>query len=791
MTRLIVVATVVIGVVGAAIGLDVWLSPVAAQTRAASNALPRADRLGDGVKADLASLGQLLTGSEKTTPSGEKKRRLHAMAQTMRAIDALIPRDSFDVAAVVAHVGRDTAAIAQWVRDHTQLVPYRGLLRGATGVLMDRTGNSLDRSLLLAGLLKESGKISRLARARLTPDQAKALQSSSAPLKDAEPADWQNKINAAIDTYATNIGIAGGQVRDHLQKTLGLAREANDTLQRRVKIQTDRLMKAIGPPVSSGGDGAAADVEALRDHWWVQVQDGGAWKDVDPSSPDTAKPIVVAQQTFAPDAIPPDLQATVQVRLIVEKTEGTKVEEHRAVALDVRPADVLGQTIRLQHVPLQWPRDLLPPTPDQMQRVGDAALNQHEWLPIFSIGKKVVGESSILDTGDLNKKPDPKAAAVQTFIDALGGSDAAPVGMLTAEWIEYEIRSPGQPARTIRREVFDLVGPAARAAHEYPASLSDDARVSRALSLMNETEILIESAQLNAAFITHLTASGFVADEPVITALIDDSSLTSEALADRVKGLTPLPGILQAFASARAIAGPAAPGYLSRPNILSSHTFLKEDPPGSLAIVGALDIVANEISVSQPNTFASRVAQGVTDANLEAMLLGSHTNGNVSDQFGVGDGGDDWIALRTEADVRRLPAPPDLRARIEAEVRAGFVVIAPRTAQTGNDAGGWWRIDPNTGDTLSMGDRGWGQAQVETIFNNVLAGGALLASACLLGFAFTGKMTGQRIAGCLLFGGAAATGGLFWSLLGALALGLASLVVVDAFLFAYLMAGFF
>ena len=36
------------------------------------------------------------------------------------------------------------------VRSHTVWVPYRGLLRGATGVLMDRRGDSLDRAELLA-----------------------------------------------------------------------------------------------------------------------------------------------------------------------------------------------------------------------------------------------------------------------------------------------------------------------------------------------------------------------------------------------------------------------------------------------------------------------------------------------------------------------------------------------------------------------------------------------------------------------------------------------------------------
>ena len=64
-----------------------------------------------------------------------------------------IPRDTFDPKAIIKKVGEDPEKLFEWVRDHTFWVPYRGSLRGPTGVLMDRLGNSLDRSFLLAELL--------------------------------------------------------------------------------------------------------------------------------------------------------------------------------------------------------------------------------------------------------------------------------------------------------------------------------------------------------------------------------------------------------------------------------------------------------------------------------------------------------------------------------------------------------------------------------------------------------------------------------------------------------------
>ena len=75
------------------------------------------------------------------------------------------PCERFDPQAVVELVGRAPEKLAAWVRDNTALFPYRGALRGPVGTLMDRGGNSLDRSLLLAELLQAIGQETRLANA--------------------------------------------------------------------------------------------------------------------------------------------------------------------------------------------------------------------------------------------------------------------------------------------------------------------------------------------------------------------------------------------------------------------------------------------------------------------------------------------------------------------------------------------------------------------------------------------------------------------------------------------------
>src|SRR5690348_5498354 len=96
-----------------------------------------------------------------------------AGAGAQRRIKRSRRSDTFDLDAIVKLTDGDPARIFAWVRDKTFWVPYRGELRGAAGVLMDRLGNSLDRALLLAELLRRAGQDVRLAHAQLSDEQAR------------------------------------------------------------------------------------------------------------------------------------------------------------------------------------------------------------------------------------------------------------------------------------------------------------------------------------------------------------------------------------------------------------------------------------------------------------------------------------------------------------------------------------------------------------------------------------------------------------------------------------------
>jgi hypothetical protein len=690
---------------------------------------------------------------QQTSPTqvAQTEDKLKKLFQALEAAARDIPRETFDTKAVIEHVGRDPVKLFHWVRDETVLVPYRGALRGPQGVLMDRLGNSLDRALLLHEFMRLAGHQARLARAALSEEQAnQVLRNARAIPQGGLPAALNRSRQAPdelvkrMEQYAQQYQLDQAELRNIIDKlTLDQQRMAEQVAQR-VAEQVPAIAAAVGQPAAD--DPAIAQtavLDALHDHWWVQWQQASTWVDLDPTFADAepGRALAEVKETTQPDQLLDSLRHTVGIRLVVEFWEHGQLREVPVLTQDLVPAQLFGERIVIRHVPLNWPQDLnLLQEQVPLQRLKSTVLDQHEWLPILGVGSKNYGKLSFTDAGTISENPGAKPRAETSskkvgglfggLGEALKGLSTGPIGdaaqkqpeeatQLTAEWIEYEIRAPGQPVRTIRRQIFDLLGPAARSTGKPSApGITETQRLERGLALLGESEILLLACQLSPEFVDYSMAQSLLTNrEALLDVIRNAASIAPNALLDKMGELKPLPSQLYGLALARWEWSRFRSNlYLDRLNLFSFHTRFRDSSQGAL-LSHSFDIVANDVAVHASggaDPFLVRLEQGVLDTNAEALRLsGLGMVENTAEIFAqAASQGIRWIIVRSSSDTawQEVKLSKDVRARIEQDLAAGYVAIVPEKAVLlkGQAVIGWWRVNERSGQTLGIDEYGWG-----------------------------------------------------------------------------------
>jgi hypothetical protein len=676
--------------------------------------------------------------------------RVDGIVKALEAAEKDIPRDTFDPQAVADAAGNNPGKLFEWVRDNTSWVPYRGALRGTVGVLMDRMGNSVDRSLLLAELLRRSGQTVRLARATLTDAQARdflaKVRTSRAVSQPPKPPAGQ--IQAAIAAQAEKYGVNAAELAEGFQSASAESSQFADVLARRVADQTTVLLDAVGNTSTSADDGLA--VQAMADHWWVQWSQSGAWTDLDPLLPDAA----VAQPSAEPQEIVPltgaDAQATLpdkfcqelEFRVVAERWRAGRLTEQVVLHHMLRPFDLIGENVALLHVPLQWPKTLDLTSLSEAEaaaRLRTEVARQPEWLPVLRVGRKTFTQSSIRTNGELNTHPDVGGSGASLggggviggFGGFLGGGEDAPTdsragdGLLTAEWIDYEIRIPGQSPRTVRRELFDLIGPAARKARPGSMPALDSAAIeARGLTLLDRIDSVVQAVRYSPAFLSHQAMQQLATLANSLRSATKGQRADQAAEADAM-AIAPLnSSILVSLAAARFDESRLADGvFLDRSNIFNFHAGVRAGKNGELVDHALLDLVVNYVAVrpgSRQDAFRVRVEQGVLDTALEGLLLTNPAGiSNVSDLFArAAEQGIRPLMLRA-GDARilqGLQVPLDPSERMREALAGGYHLVTPRTPPTAANQPppiGWWRIDSRSGETVGVMASGFNQGGTE------------------------------------------------------------------------------
>jgi hypothetical protein len=718
-------------------------------TAAVDERQPSAAEIVQPVAKAYQELQQALAGPPPKVPltPDQTAAQLDKLFPMLEQAEKQIPRDTFDPQPIVDKIGKDPRKIFEWVRDNTYFVPYRGLLRGDKGVLMDRLGNSLDRAMLLYALLGFVNQPARMVRGTLTEAQASEVLAKVRPFPSFEQRTGSSSSTSAteefVKQYVQQNHLDPVRIRRALDDLAAQQQRMKGVVQKRVATQAKMISAMVGPPpANAAAEERAEQVKAVTDHWWVQWQNAGKWTDFDPTLPDEqpGQTLTAMHGNVSPKAytdVGEDLVHTVQIQVVIEVWKQGQVKEVPVLTHKVVAAEVVGQPIALQQIPLHWPTDQANyiDSADKSAYFKKTLLDQNDWAPMLTAGGK-----QVIQTGfDISGQTKANAAELgtgnasqglgQSVSGILGGTrigheannESSTTSILTAEWLDYESFSPGQPSRTARREIFDVLGKGRRASKDSTVlELSAKQRLVRALALIGETKVIVQSAAFSPQFVQDLTLRALLTSRSGLASMLQSiDARDSQGLANGTGNLTSSPTSLYRLALARQTS--SASLYIDRPNVLSTHNYLDSDSTGALFLCRAFDLVANDVAMTFRglSAHAARLQQGVLDTNLEAILAtglssGIPITGNAAEALLKPNGHFAWEIIRSGDDpsINRFRFNSDDFVRAREDLNAGYVIVVQKPDES-SSTGSWWRVDPHTGQTIGIGPRGWGQA-VET-----------------------------------------------------------------------------
>ncbi len=752
----------------------------ASGTSARSNVEHRFSRTRRRATALLACV-TLMTAFAQTPPDPD------VLFANLEGALAEAPRANFQVDAALATLGTpgevSVEAIFDFVRDDFGYVPYRGALKGAAGVLMDGAGNALDRTLLLKALLEANGVRAIVAHATLDADAA-AAGVAALRTRPATPPAVAPQTDP-IERLAALYGLEPADVTARLEPAVTATAALERSIDERTDYQSEALLAALeasGKQDSFLTGETPSALEAVADHWWVEVEGDNGWLDLDPTLPDAriGTSLAPAQLRFdltdlrllaAVDGSCRDLSCgdrlhRVRVAVVAETWDGEELTETEVAATDLLAAEGAEHAAAFAALPTDYPDPDLYAEPDATTAYREALLAITEWRPTLFVNDVTFGKSTVNADGTIREDGGGGGAGalgggIGGMFGGFGGSTAGAedesAGAFTALWLDYTVTAAGAFETTYRREVFDLLGPAARAAGVTALELTEEQLLERAAALSGQTDIVVAGAGLPPEAVEAAALSRLLSDENAwLEAYAVDGPLPPRMIAERLAGIARSVTPLERFQQLR---GAHMTATQTAPLVVAYHRSLAPD----FSVAAAFDLVSGGVSTSDAaDARRAQLVQGVRDTVLEALLQEQLADpaepaqgpAAVSTAF-ASDlvAGRPWqvVASASELDAAAPNLVPDLRARVLADLAAGRLALVPAG---GEDAVGWWSLDPATGAVVGMGDRGWGQAfseyseqadvilQLRTVLNQYASIGRCLGmtiSLPLQGYAQEGK----------------------------------------------------
>jgi len=595
----------------------------------------------------------------------------------------------------------DPERIFRFVADQIRYQPYAGLLRGPVGTLMTRAGNSVDQSALLAALLRASGLEARFAQGALDDAAASAVLGPSA----SDRATAYRELGEAVSGTGEGGRPASlGPPDAAVQARLDAAAAAADAAVAWSRAELDTTVALIQATLASGGIMLPSGVSEMpmlerSGHTWVRVATGSTWLDLDPSAPGAMSGDSMTTAASEHDEMPDDLRHRITFAVIGETIADGSLQEEGLLEMDAF-ADSLGGVpigfMNIQH--------------EGLKALGTDIMTSLEggtiYLPSLLVGDTVVvGPGALRFGGDTS---DP-------FGDLESSTPDPQEGEPTAEWVQITISSPGSEPVVVRREMFDRLGPAARAAATLdltllaPAGLVDiePGMPPDFLPAQRTHWLTVQLGTIGGEALSRAVSTPDT--EALLASVVHGYHLMREATGAEVG----LPSGFRPFVDA--------------PNVVALTIDQEHGQDGGLLVRPTIDIwhrsYGSTLVTDAPLDTPPGLVNGVLSHVAERLLAGDTANApSTSGLVSVGAVFDRALAdaipirlVRHPDEAAELPFSADALARLRAALSGDRVVIVPeqpiRFGQ--DDRVGWWIIDRVSGSAIDQMDDGRGSEGAE------------------------------------------------------------------------------
>jgi transglutaminase-like putative cysteine protease len=608
----------------------------------------------------LGLFGGIAGGTAGDADAPSTTQNCRALAQNVedafQAIDNAaqgFPTDGYDVAARAAELA-DSDAIFAFVRDRVRTQAYAGVMRGAVGTLMSRSGSPADKAVLLAGLLAAHGITVRFVHATLSD------------------ADVARTIGAVLAAPAPTRASTSSQMpASPVQDFTGGTNTAQPIAEQIVKSLT-----RAGAVFASSDAGLRSRWSAnLRDHWWVEAQQAQGWVDLDPtlSNASAGSHVGPAPSDAPADQLPDSLYATMSFRVVGDFVDPTGVTTRPMVETQVRAADVYAQPIVVQ--------------------LGDPQAT------VKSLAQSTTFTASVSAAGGTASaepfQPDPDTGA-----------------RLLRLRLEIETDRPGYPPLVAQRMLIDRSGAGAGS-----IGAAWDAQHT-AYALTATYDGLAVAGELDPAFSAAREVEVDHAVHGLLLFAINRRFPVlphdgNPRYPVEVMHYLELDGLVRHETEAQSENHTRF--YFDRPAIaFVHHGFALKG--GRIVARDDFDVVDDAVEATGANVSTAvqdNVVRGVVDDAIEANVLlpkGSVTTRTlfaIASRTGV-------PIVAVPASGSAPPLPRVARAAATASLqRAAIVATAKAVPAGGDDHVGWWEVDPSTGTTIGRMESGAGQALVE------------------------------------------------------------------------------